>query len=71
MNDITYCVSKDCLKQDWCRRHISNNDLKGKIYSASDFTPIGDDCEFLIDDVGKEKNILKHIIRKDGIIWKK
>lgn len=55
MNDITYCVSKDCLKQDWCRRHISNNDLKGKIYSASDFTPIGDDCEFLIVET---KNVL-------------
>ena len=59
MNDITYCASKDCLRQRWCKRHISSNDLKGKIYSVSDFTPIGDDCEFLIDDVGKEKNILK------------
>ena len=59
MSDITYCASKDCLRQRWCKRHISSNDLKGKIYSVSDFTPIGDDCEFLIDDVKKEKNILK------------
>lgn len=59
MSDITYCASKDCLRQRWCKRHISSNNLRGKIYSVSDFTPIGDDCEFLIDDVGKEKNILK------------
>ena len=59
MTDITYCVSKDCLKQDWCRRHISNNDLKGKIYSASDFTPIRNDCEFFIGDIGVENTILK------------
>ena len=58
MPNITYCTSKDCLKQHWCKRYISNNDLKGKIYSVSDFTPIGNDCEFFIDDVGKEENIL-------------
>ena len=59
MNDITYCASKSCAEQGRCQRHISNNELKDKIYSVSDFTPIGDDCEFLIDDVKKEKNILK------------
>ena len=55
MADITYCASKDCSKQSLCGRHISNNDLKGKIYSVSDFTPIGEECEFIMDEV---KNIL-------------
>ena len=56
MNDITYCVSKNCDKQCWCQRHISNNDLKGKIYSASDLTPIGDNCEFIIENIENEQH---------------
>lgn len=49
MNDITYCASKSCAEQGRCQRHISNNELKGKIYSVSDFTPIRENCEFIIE----------------------
>lgn len=48
MNDITYCVSKNCKKKEFCQRYIENNDLKNKIYSASDFTPKGNNCGFYI-----------------------
>ena len=54
MIDITYCASKTCPEQGRCGRHISNNDLKGKIYSISDFTPMNKGCEFFIECIKKE-----------------
>ena len=54
MIDITYCASKTCPEQGRCSRHISNNDLKGKIYSISDFTPMNKGCEFFIECIKKE-----------------
>ena len=47
MNDITYCLSRYCEDQDECMRHYSNNELKGKVYSACDFECKGE-CEFFI-----------------------
>ena len=48
MSDITYCVSNDCKNRYDCQRHTINNNLKGKIYSVSDFTSVNKDCEFYI-----------------------
>ena len=47
MNDITYCLSRYCEDQEECMRHYSNNELKGKVYSACDFECKGE-CEFFI-----------------------
>ena len=47
MNDITYCLSRYCENQEECMRHYSNNELKGKVYSACDFECKGE-CEFFI-----------------------
>ena len=55
MDDITYCMSRYCAMQDSCARHYTNNNLTGKVYSASDFTPVSHDemthgvsCEYFI-----------------------
>jgi DNA-directed RNA polymerase subunit RPC12/RpoP len=51
MIDITYCASDECLRCEQCKRHVDNNNLKGRIYSVSDFyNPDFTNCEFLIDD---------------------
>ena len=35
--DITYCMTKDCPLKRECLRHEDNHDMRGQIYSISDF----------------------------------
>ena len=35
--DITYCMTKDCPLKHECLRHENNHDMRGQIYSISDF----------------------------------
>ena len=65
MIDITYCASKTCPEQGRCGRHISNNDLKGKIYSISDFTPMNKGCEFSLNVLRKKRHIYVNIVEKN------
>ena len=51
MRDITYCTSRYCKFKKQCQRHCDNNNLVGRIYSASDFTNKDEDkCVFYIED---------------------
>ena len=37
--DMTFCVSKDCLQQEECQRHISKCNVRnGTLVSMADFT---------------------------------
>ena len=57
MRDITYCISRYCDCKGTCGRHCDNNDLKGKIYSASDFTDKNETkCEFYIEDYANKQS---------------
>ena len=44
--DMTFCVSKDCLQQEKCQRHISKCPIKyGTLVSMADFTEVCKDME--------------------------
>lgn len=62
IDDITYCLSRYCNKQEECQRHYSNNNLTGEVYSASDFSVAKDkECKYFMS-----KQIKQHYCEKCG-----